>query len=99
MSSGAAVWRDYVRQSGAVMMEQADYQRLTGDRGGTDLQLWLVPGTDAAGVQRALRERPPGAGALLDFAWAQLGAGLVLPCQPLPVAASMVNVAVTVSPK
>ena len=67
----AGVWRDYVRQSGAVMMEQADYQRLTGDRGVTDLQLWLVPGTDAALVQRAMRERAGTAGALLEFASAQ----------------------------
>jgi putative ABC transport system permease protein len=67
----AGVWRDYVRQSGAVMMEQADYQRLTGDRGVTDLQLWLAPDADATQVQQALRERAGAAGALLDFASAQ----------------------------
>jgi len=67
----AGVWRDYVRQSGAVMMEQADYQRLTGDHSVTDLQLWLAPDADATQVQQALRERAGAAGALLDFASAQ----------------------------
>lgn len=67
----AGVWRDYVRQSGAVLLDQADYERLTGDRRVNDLQLWLAPGADAARVQQALRERAGAGGALLEFASAQ----------------------------
>ncbi len=47
------VWRDYARQHGAVMLDAADFQRLTGDERANDLALWLQPGTDVA----ALRER------------------------------------------
>lgn len=64
----AGVWRDYVRQSGAVMLRQADYRRLTGDRRVNDLQLWLAPGADASAVQARLRELAGPAGALLEFA-------------------------------
>lgn len=51
----AGVWRDYVRQTGAVILEQRDYQRLTGDTRVNDLQLWLAPGTSAPEVQAAVR--------------------------------------------
>ncbi len=47
------VWRDYARQHGAVMLDAADFQRLTGDERANDLALWLQPGTDVA----ALRSR------------------------------------------
>jgi putative ABC transport system permease protein len=71
----AGVWRDYVRQSGAVAIDQGVYQRLTGDTAANDLQLWLAPGTEAATVQRELRElaqqQAPGAAALLEFASAR----------------------------
>ena len=61
------VWRDYARQFGAVVMEAADYQRLTGDQRLNDLSLWLEPGADAAAVQAALRALLPDPG-MLDFA-------------------------------
>ncbi|KQT10405.1 FtsX-like permease family protein [Ramlibacter sp. Leaf400] len=64
----AGVWRDYVRQSGAVLLRQADYQRLTGDRRVNDLQLWLAPGADPAAVQARLRDLAGAAGPLLEFA-------------------------------
>ncbi|MBI5276100.1 MAG: FtsX-like permease family protein [Burkholderiales bacterium] len=51
----AGVWRDYVRQTGAVVIDARDYQRLTGDRRATDLHLWLAPNADAAQVQQAIR--------------------------------------------
>ncbi|MEJ6023850.1 ABC transporter permease [Ramlibacter sp. PS4R-6] len=51
----AGVWRDYVRQSGAVALARADFVRLTGDRRANDIQLWLAPGADAAQVQAAAR--------------------------------------------
>jgi putative ABC transport system permease protein len=67
----AGVWRDYVRQFGAVVLPLRDYQRLSGDRRINDIALWLAPGTDAAALQQRLRTlveaQSPGAGALLEF--------------------------------
>ena len=45
------VWRDYARQHGAVMLDEADFQRLTGDLRANDLALWLQPGADMAALQ------------------------------------------------
>jgi putative ABC transport system permease protein len=67
----AGIWRDYVRQSGAVLLDQRDYVRLTGDARANDLQVWLAPGADPAEVQRALRQQAGPAGALLDVASAR----------------------------
>ncbi|WP_332815673.1 ABC transporter permease [Ramlibacter sp.] len=67
----AGVWRDYVRQNGAVLLHQPDYRQLTGDRRVNDLQVWLAPGADPAAVQQALRERAGAAGTLLEFASAR----------------------------
>ncbi|HYD76917.1 ABC transporter permease [Ramlibacter sp.] len=67
----AGIWRDYVRQNGAVLLRQADYSRLTDDARVNDLQVWLAPGADAAQVQQALRERAGSAGSLLEFASAR----------------------------
>ena len=68
----AGVWRDYVRQTGAVAIDERIYQQLTGDLLANDIQLWLAPGADAASVQRAVRElaqrQAPGGSALLEFA-------------------------------
>ncbi len=61
------VWRDYARQFGAVAIDAADYQRLSGDTRLNDLALWLAPGTDAATVQSSLRAMLADP-ALLDFA-------------------------------
>ncbi len=66
----AGTWRDYARQSGAVMMDRADYLRLTGDARVNDLMLWLAPGAQAASVQGALRSLAPAGGAL-EFASTQ----------------------------
>lgn len=51
----AGVWRDYARQSGSIIMGQADFERLTGDRRANDLALWLTPDADSAQVQQAIR--------------------------------------------
>ena len=50
------IWRDYARQSGAIAIDAADYQRLTGDARVTELALWLAPGASASDVQAALRQ-------------------------------------------
>jgi putative ABC transport system permease protein len=70
----AGVWRDYVRQSGAIAMKRSDYERLTGDRRANDLQLWLAPGADTAPVQQSILElarREGGIADALEFASAQ----------------------------
>lgn len=47
------VWRDYARQSGALQLSLADYQRLSGDRRITELYLWLAQGV----TQQQLQQR------------------------------------------
>lgn len=37
----AGVWRDYARQTGAIAIDVADYERLTGDTARTEASLWL----------------------------------------------------------
>lgn len=49
------IWRDYARQFGAVAIDLADYQRLTGDRRFNDLSIWLAPGASPAQVQAAVK--------------------------------------------
>ena len=51
----AGVWRDYARQSGAILIDRRDYERLTGDQRVNDLALWLADGADPAEVQAAVR--------------------------------------------
>ena len=53
----AGVWRDYARQHGALAIGAADWQRLTGETGASDVALWLAqgasPDTVIAGLARA----------------------------------------------
>jgi putative ABC transport system permease protein len=49
------IWRDYARQFGAVAMDLADYQRVTGDLRLNDLSIWLKPGAGVADVEAGLR--------------------------------------------
>ena len=62
----AGVWRDYARQHGSIVVDRADYTRLTGDRRVNDAALWLKPGVTEAEVESALRALP--GSALLDMA-------------------------------
>ncbi|MBT9455094.1 MAG: ABC transporter permease [Burkholderiaceae bacterium] len=64
------VWRDYARQHGSVMMDAADFVRLTGDTRGNDLALWLEPGAAMAPVQAGLRALLPDP-SLIEFASAR----------------------------
>ncbi|MFN5049447.1 FtsX-like permease family protein, partial [Roseateles sp.] len=50
-----AVWRDYSRQSGALLMPHADYLRASGDAEVNELYLWLAPGAEMGAVQAGLR--------------------------------------------
>ncbi|MDP9901454.1 FtsX-like permease family protein [Variovorax ginsengisoli] len=51
----AGVWRDYVRQFGAITIASADFERLTADRSVSSIALWLAPGTPEPQVQTAVR--------------------------------------------
>ncbi len=63
----AGVWRDYVRQSGAIAIDRGLYVELTGDRLANDVAVWLAPGTGLIETARALRTRLP-AGAAVEIA-------------------------------
>ena len=47
----AGVWRDYARQGGAIVMDSANFERLTGDTRINDIALWLAPGANANAVK------------------------------------------------
>ena len=60
----AGVWRDYARQTGAIVIDRELYMRITGDRLANEAALWLVAGSAFEQVEQALRER---LGAAADF--------------------------------
>lgn len=60
------LWRDYARQFGAVAIDRADYQRLTGDARVNDMALWLQPGAATAAVEAALQRLAAGLPGLGD---------------------------------
>jgi putative ABC transport system permease protein len=66
----AGVWRDYARQHGSVVMDRADYLRLSGDDRVNDVALHLAPGASEAAVQSAIRgiAASTGAANLIEFA-------------------------------
>ncbi len=53
----AGIWRDYARQSGAVLLDAGDFERLTGDRRVNDLAIWLDDSASMAAIQNAIRDR------------------------------------------
>jgi putative ABC transport system permease protein len=55
----AGVWRDYGRQAGAVLVDEGDYQRLTGDDGRDEISATIEAGADAPRVASALTARLP----------------------------------------
>ncbi|MFM0148091.1 FtsX-like permease family protein [Paraburkholderia sp. RL18-085-BIA-A] len=57
----AGVWRDYVRQSGAIQIRLADYRRLTADMSATDVAMTVQRGTPVEHVIAGLRALPFGA--------------------------------------
>jgi putative ABC transport system permease protein len=61
------VWRDYARQFGAIVMNDADYRRLTGDTRINDLAIWLTPGASMPAVQAGLRALLPDP-SMIEFA-------------------------------
>jgi putative ABC transport system permease protein len=67
----AGVWRDYVRQFGAITLDARDFERLTGERNVSDIALWLAPDASEGDVQAAIRDLAAarlGGGELVEFA-------------------------------
>ncbi|MDM0113261.1 FtsX-like permease family protein [Variovorax sp. J22R133] len=67
----AGVWRDYVRQFGAITMDARDFERISGDRSVSDVAMWIAPGASHGSVQaavRALAARQLGTPDLIEFA-------------------------------
>ncbi len=60
-----AIWRDYARQHGAIVIEREVYSALSGDRRANDAAMWLKPGATADEVTATLRTLP--GGQLLDI--------------------------------
>lgn len=58
----AGVWRDYARQHGAIVIELAEYRRITGDTRTNDLGLRIAPGASAAEVVGLVAGLPLGVG-------------------------------------
>ena len=57
----AGVWRDYGRQTGAVIVDEDDYQRLTGDDGRDEVSVTIASGTDIGRITRDLTGSLPSA--------------------------------------
>lgn len=51
----AGIWRDYVRQFGAVAIDSGDYLRLTGDTRISEIALWPAPDADLAALQARIQ--------------------------------------------
>ncbi|QAU34065.1 FtsX-like permease family protein [Janthinobacterium sp. 17J80-10] len=56
----AGIWRDYVRQFGAIQMRAQDYRRLSGDMQAENAGLWLAPGNTPEQTITALQRLPFG---------------------------------------
>jgi len=66
----AGVWRDYARQHGSVVLDRADFVRLSGDDRVNDLALYLTEGADEDAVREGVRQLAESMGAedLVEFA-------------------------------
>ncbi len=53
----AGVWRDYVRQFGSVVIDQAQYAKLSGDARINDIAIWPRANADVATLQKQVRQQ------------------------------------------
>ncbi len=56
--SVAGIWRDYARQSGAVMMRIDDYRHLSGDDSANDVALWVKPDVPVSALRQQVDALP-----------------------------------------
>jgi putative ABC transport system permease protein len=54
----AGIWRDYARQSGAIMMRIEDYRQLSGDPTVNDLALWVKRDASLPSLRKQLDALP-----------------------------------------
>jgi len=54
----AGIWRDYARQSGAIMMRIEDYRQLSGDMNVNDLALWAKRDSSLPSLRQQLDALP-----------------------------------------
>ena len=65
----AGIWRDYSRQFGALAMDEADYQALSGDTGRAEAAIDLQPGASVqAGIEALRQALPAGLAGRAEFA-------------------------------
>ena len=57
MFTVAGIWRDYVRQTGSIVIDRESYIRMTGDRLANEAALWLAAGNTFAELEQALHLR------------------------------------------
>lgn len=57
----AGVWRDYIRQFGAIAIDSADYARITGDARSSELAIWPHSDADIPALRRRINALMPGA--------------------------------------
>ena len=57
----AGIWRDYVRQQGALLIDRDVYVALTGDADANEAALWLSSGVSPSDIRRAVDRAMPGA--------------------------------------
>lgn len=69
----AGVWRDYARQHGSVVMDRADFVRLTGDARVNDLALHLAEGADENTVRERIRALAEAQGTAQAIEFASVG--------------------------
>ena len=53
----AGIWRDYARQTGAIVIDREYYIRITGDTLANEAALWLANGAASQHVEQELRAR------------------------------------------
>jgi len=56
----AGIWRDYARQFGAVVIDEADYRKLADDTRATDAALWPASGVSTGQAVERIRARVAG---------------------------------------
>ena len=54
----AGIWRDYARQSGAVMMRIDDYRQLSGDDSANDVALWVKRDVPVSALRQQIDTLP-----------------------------------------
>ncbi|WP_066270353.1 ABC transporter permease [Hydrogenophaga palleronii] len=69
----AGVWRDYARQHGSVVMDRADFVRLSGDTRVNDLALHLAEGADENTVRERVRALAQAQGVAEQIEFASVG--------------------------